>query len=253
MVITKEAHFGRIQILDEQEPDAGRLGLNMRVALGIYLVENGVKIGQLEDYPMCLNPDSDLTAVCAEVNGILEGAGCFPIPDDVVSRVSNLRSAATTELTQARWKVTSSREVLRRLQVHSDADDLLQIALAQFATTQAELVVLEDATPVGIYKETRLSLMTILTNGTVEIRLRKCVCEDGELISPTKYHRFVLHPGSNRAATIAVVNTHLPTLNDDFGPSPPMSQADMDRIEQICAVEHTAAVITAYENYRTDS
>ena len=61
----------------------------------------------------------------------------------------------------------------------------------------------------------------ILENGSVQVRTKTAIMEDGEQISGT-YHRHVVAPG------------------DDYS-------AEDARVQAICAATHTADVVAAYE------
>jgi hypothetical protein len=61
----------------------------------------------------------------------------------------------------------------------------------------------------------------VVENGTVQVRTKTAIKEDGKEISST-FHRHVVAPG------------------DDYA-------AQADRVKAICAATHTADVISAYE------
>ena len=61
----------------------------------------------------------------------------------------------------------------------------------------------------------------VVENGSVQVRTKTAIMEDGEQISGT-FHRHVVAPG------------------DDYS-------AEDARVQAICAATHTAAVVTAYK------
>ena len=66
-----------------------------------------------------------------------------------------------------------------------------------------------------------VDLIEVIENGTVQVRTKTAIMEDGKQISGT-FHRHVVAPG------------------DDYS-------AEDARVKAICAATHTAAVATAYK------
>ena len=66
-----------------------------------------------------------------------------------------------------------------------------------------------------------VDLIEVVENGSVQVRTKTAIMEDGKLISGT-FHRHVVAPG------------------DDY------SKQDV-RVKAICAATHTAAVVAAYK------
>lgn len=66
-----------------------------------------------------------------------------------------------------------------------------------------------------------VDLIEVVENGSVQVRTKTAIMEDGKQISGT-FHRHVVAPG------------------DDYS-------AEDARVQAICAVTHTADVITAYK------
>ena len=66
-----------------------------------------------------------------------------------------------------------------------------------------------------------VDLIEVLQNGTVQVRTKTAVLEDGKQISGT-FHRHVVAPG------------------DDYS-------SEDARVKAICAATHTAAVVSAYQ------
>ena len=229
-MIEKEVRLSRIQILDEREPQAAQYGQTV-VNLALCLVENLQVVGQLNDYPVRLNPDADASKVFADVNSILGNEGFPPVPPAVLDKTQAIRLTDATILTKARWNVTSAVEVRRRLLAREPSGDLLILADQQLAAARTAVALLEAPSPAGIYKETRFNLVDIRPSGVILVRLRKCYCSGGEVIRPPQYHRFVLTPGKNHAATFAVVNAN---LAQGLG-FPTMTTLDMERILRLAA------------------
>jgi hypothetical protein len=70
-------------------------------------------------------------------------------------------------------------------------------------------------------KITSVDLIEALENGTVQVRTKTAIMEDGKQISGT-FHRHVVAPG------------------DDYS-------AEDARVQAICAATHTAEVVAAYQ------
>jgi hypothetical protein len=66
-----------------------------------------------------------------------------------------------------------------------------------------------------------VDLIEVVENGSVQVRTKTAIMEDGKQISGT-FHRHVVSPG------------------DDYS-------AEDARVQAICAATHTAAVVTAYK------
>lgn len=77
----------------------------------------------------------------------------------------------------------------------------------------------------NLEKIVSVDLIEIAENGSVQVRTKTAIMEDGKQISGT-YHRHVVAPG------------------DDY------SQEDA-RVQAICAATHTAEVIAAYQATQT--
>jgi hypothetical protein len=64
-------------------------------------------------------------------------------------------------------------------------------------------------------------LIEVIENGSVQVRIKTAIMEDGEAIS-SAFHRHVVAPG------------------DDYA-------AEDDRVKAICKATHTSAVVSAYK------
>ena len=73
----------------------------------------------------------------------------------------------------------------------------------------------------ALEKVTSVDLIEVVANGTIQVRTKTAIKEDGVEIS-SKFHRHVVAPG------------------DDYS-------AEDARVKAICAVVHTTAVIAAYQ------
>jgi hypothetical protein len=73
----------------------------------------------------------------------------------------------------------------------------------------------------AITKELIVDRIEIVENGSVQVRTKTSIKEDGKEISST-FHRHVVAPG------------------DDYS-------AESERVQAICAATHTANVISAYQ------
>ena len=70
-------------------------------------------------------------------------------------------------------------------------------------------------------KVTSVDLIEAVANGTVQVRTKTAIMEDGNQISAT-FHRHAIAPGADYSA-------------------------QDDRVKAICAATHTAGVVAAYE------
>lgn len=73
----------------------------------------------------------------------------------------------------------------------------------------------------SLEKKVYVDLVEVVENGSVQVRTKTAVFEDGQEIS-YKFHRHVVAPG------------------DDYS-------GEDDRVQAICAATHTPKVITAYK------
>ena len=73
----------------------------------------------------------------------------------------------------------------------------------------------------ALEKVTSVDLIEVIENGSIQVRTKTAIKEDGVEIS-SKFHRHVIVPG------------------DDYS-------AEDARVQAICAATHTAAVVSAYQ------
>lgn len=73
----------------------------------------------------------------------------------------------------------------------------------------------------ALEKKVVVDLMEVVENGTVQVRTKTAILEDGKEIS-SKFHRHVVAPGADYSAEDA-------------------------KVQAICAATHTAEVVAAYE------
>ena len=77
----------------------------------------------------------------------------------------------------------------------------------------------------ALEKQTTVDLLEVVENGSVQVRIKIAILEDGKEISST-FHRYVVAPG------------------DDYS-------AEDARVQAICAAVHTDGVIAAYKAAQT--
>ena len=198
-MITKEVSLAKVHILDEREPDAVRLGLNMQVQLRLTFVNDvGAIVGELNDYPVRHHPDITRESCFAEATRIIGEQGFPAVPQSIYDRMRPLCEADHPNLlTTARWKLVSTKaaiEHLLRAQPSDAVRTALEAAYRQLALAKQAVADLGDVPVPGLVQESRMSLLTVLQDGQIQVRIRKCICQDGELISPPQYHRTVLAP-----------------------------------------------------------
>jgi len=73
----------------------------------------------------------------------------------------------------------------------------------------------------ALTKQVKVDRIEVLENGSVQVRTKTAIMEDGKEIS-SQFHRHVVSPGDNYSA-------------------------DNARVQAICAATHTAEVIAAYQ------
>jgi hypothetical protein len=83
------------------------------------------------------------------------------------------------------------------------------------------MVRLETRKIMALEKVTSVDLIEVIENGSIQVRTKTAIKEDGVEIS-SKFHRHVIVPG------------------DDYS-------AEDARVQAICAATHTAAVVSAYQ------
>ena len=223
-MITREVQLAKIQIVDEREPWAAQHGQTI-VRWAMLLMENGRQVGQMEDMATHILPESNLGPAYDWADATFAATGFGPSPIPARDRIRALCAAERIPLMLARWKVNKAR--------------FTQVDLA---IAQAELSAIEGPPDLSLHQETRFNLAEVLPDGQVQVRLRKCICENGVVISPPQYHRFVLHPGGNHTATMAVINSA--RTREEGAPAVP--QGDIDRILRICTTDHTPERVAAF-------
>lgn len=92
----------------------------------------------------------------------------------------------------------------------------------------------------AIVRQTIIDQIEIRRDGTVNVRLAKCIV-DGDTIIHQAYHRYVLEPGADAATISAAVDAHLVAMGEV-----PVEAEDGARIAAVVSQEHTEAVIAAY-------
>lgn len=78
----------------------------------------------------------------------------------------------------------------------------------------------------------------------VQIRFQKQLVEDGTVVA-MEYHRTAIEPGIPAKDQLAEVNAHLNRMG-----WPAVAAEGVDRINAICAIEHTPAVVEGFQAAR---
>jgi hypothetical protein len=73
----------------------------------------------------------------------------------------------------------------------------------------------------ALEKLAKVDLIEVLENGSVQVRVKTAILEDGQQISGT-FHRHVIAPGQDYSA-------------------------EDDKVKAVCAAVHTAEVVAAYQ------
>ena len=97
----------------------------------------------------------------------------------------------------------------------------------------------------AIVKQTVLESREIRENGIVLLKWRKELVEDGVVIA-SRNHRCSVEPGMDVDKVIAAVNDDI--VNNYAGAA--MPAADVAKIKQTVATEHTPALVTAFKAAR---
>ena len=93
-------------------------------------------------------------------------------------------------------------------------------------------------------RRTFLSSVEPQDNGAVQVRIGLRTTLDGRVIE-TLWHRTIVEPGTSPTDQIAFVNSHLAVL--ETGPWPPLEDAGMTLLNQVCETMHTPDVVAAFE------
>ena len=90
-------------------------------------------------------------------------------------------------------------------------------------------------------KRTIVDQREITSNGIIQIRFRKEILEDGEVIS-FGYHRTSLRPGDDLSRLLIAINEHLARMS-----CVAVDEASVSSIQRIVDVEHTPEVVAAFK------
>ena len=90
-----------------------------------------------------------------------------------------------------------------------------------------------------IEKRTIIEKREVAQDGTVGVRFRKEIVEDGKVIA-FEYHRTTLPPGFSLDAQMGLVNAHFVVMGYP-------SLKDYESVRRIVDVEHTPEVIAAWK------
>ena len=246
MADTKKVSFGKMYIADEREPGVGIRNSNMQQQLNIDLVDDDKLAGELGYRSLWLNPESDVSVVCHDTDALLSEIGCCHVPSELQARVAAIHAVDPTPLTLARYRVTRNKEIVRQLGLQTGKEAELAVAQGLVDVAKAEVADLETPCSSTPHKETRVNRIDVSLDGRISVRLRLCVCESGEIISPKKYHRVDLEPLGNSYMLdmLAMVGRALERGDTDGqGSYPSLILEGVERLERIASVEHTPEVI----------
>jgi hypothetical protein len=94
-----------------------------------------------------------------------------------------------------------------------------------------------------VQKRTTLDKIEIDRDGVIGLRFAKEIVDDDGTILSTEWHRTAVPPGTDLAAHLAVVNTHLV----EGLKQAPIQQKDTDKASAVAGVTWTRSVKDAYE------
>src|SRR5262245_18761510 len=92
-----------------------------------------------------------------------------------------------------------------------------------------------------IEKRTIVDQREVMRDGTIQVRFRKEIIEDGVVIS-FGYHRVALQPGDDLDNAMASVNNHLQFMKNES-----VSSDEIDSIRRIVTAEHTVEKISEFQ------
>ena len=117
------------------------------------------------------------------------------------------------------------------------------IALCDTEHTVERVEEFRNPTPdldMELRQETRFSIVSILRDGMIGVRLSRCLIENGIVISPPKYHRFNLYPIHEPDGMLNLVSNDLKEEGYE------VRAGEMERIKAICVCDHTPLIVAAY-------
>ena len=225
----KEVRYNRLRILSDGQINA---------YVDCCVVEDGDAPTILDHCKIELSPLADVEATLARGQELLGETGFDPVlPRQLVDGIHALCELEHTSEAKLNFRVARAK---------TERKSLLE------GTAQADLVSVDELTayidanslPVvrGIHKECCMSLVDVLPDGQMLVRLRKCVVEDGEIINRRQYHRFTLHPMSNVQATINVVANNLSEMGCGS-----FVEKDSGRVRAIGHLFHTPRVASTFK------
>jgi hypothetical protein len=118
------------------------------------------------------------------------------------------------------------------------------IALCETEHTVERVEEFRNPTPdldMELRQETRLSIVSILRDGMIGVRLSRCLIENGVVVSPAKYHRFNLYPLHEPDGMLNLVSNDLKEEGYE------VRAGEMERIKAICICDHTPLIVAAYK------
>lgn len=92
----------------------------------------------------------------------------------------------------------------------------------------------------ALTKVTIVDQVEVPRSGFVQVRMRKQILDDGQVVAE-EYHRTAIAPDASPDAQLADVNEHLESMG-----AAPVSSSDWDRVRTIAAAVHTDEVKAAY-------
>jgi len=92
-----------------------------------------------------------------------------------------------------------------------------------------------------ITKKTEVNQIEVTQNGTVQIRIKLSVLENGVELN-SAWHRTAFYPGCDIDAQFSSVNANLASMQRE-----PVSIADIDKVKAHCTLAWTPQVIAAYQ------
>jgi hypothetical protein len=241
-MITLESLNGRIQILPDGQ-------INLRI--DCCAVEDGIA-SLMHHFLIKLTPLAILSEAFEEADRVLMEDGFTVVPADVRTRVESLCSIEHTPEVVLRYAVEVAKTARDQLLLDraawsriEDEEGAEKVRVADVRLGELDTYILENEvliTHVGIKKECCFSLMEILPDGQMSVRMRKCVVANGVIQNAPSYHRQYLSPTCTVRVTMEDVSNSLILMGCG-----PLLPEDITRIERICQNVHTPNVVSAYE------
>ena len=228
-MITLETQANRIRIL----PDG-----QINVLLNCCAVDSlDGTVTVMDSIRVEITPINDIEATLALANTALADKGFTSIPSDVTKMAGDICLVEHTPEAKIRCQVAAAK--VEKAAILSGS---IQAAEGRLDSLSAYIDANTSTPESGIKKETCLSLVDVLPDGQMEIRLRKCIVVDGETVGVPAYHRLTLSPMSNVQATLDLNAKAILAMG-----AGDCVVEDIERIKRICACCYSGHCVAKFK------